>query len=174
MALISRFKIITGLLVYLTLSTVYASDAEDRYRQASHPATAPEILKQLSFDKEPSIRGRVASNRKTPGDVLLSLAQDPASSVKIALATNLSAPEDIYLLLSRDEALSVRSVVARFEYVPVAALEILAKDKNVDIRLQVTRNLNSTKSILTQLLADSDTSVHEGAEQALQRLQDER
>ncbi len=175
-----RLKTIIGLLLILPFMVVYAGDEEEnqikaeRYRQAGHPATSPAMFNDLSFDKDAAIRKRVASNRKTPKNILKRLASDPDQSVKISLATNLSAADDVYLILARDSMQAVRSVVARFEYVPVAALEILALDKDVDIRLEVARNLNSTKVILIQLLRDSDNSVRAVAEQALQRLHDEK
>lgn len=147
---------------------------EERYRQAGHPATTPSMFNDLSYDSDASIRRRVASNRKTPKNILLRLANDPEQSVKISLATNLSAADEVYLILVHDSMLAVRSVVARFEYVPVAALEILSKDKEVDIRLEVARNLNSTEIILIQLTHDLNNSVKAIAEQALQRLRDDK
>lgn len=173
-------KIIIGLLVLSPLIAVHASEEienathEERYRQAGHPATTASMFNDLSLDKDAAIRKRVASNRKTPKNILKRLASDPEQSVKISVATNLSAADDVYLVLARDPMLAVRSVVARFEYVPVVALEILANDKEVDIRLEVARNLNSTKAILTQLSRDSDGTVKAVAEQAMQRLLDEK
>ena len=174
------FKIIIGLLIFLLALASHAgneaenSAQEERYRQAGHPATTPSMFNDLSYDSDASIRRRVASNRKTPKDILLRLAHDSAQSVKISLATNLSAADEVYLILARDSMLAVRSVVARFEYVPVAALEILSKDKEVDIRLEVARNLNSTRVILSQLTHDLDSTVKAIAEQALQRLRDDK
>ena len=167
---LTSLRILNGLFLLSLAMSVYAGEAEERYRQAGHPATTAAVLAALSFDKDVAIRKRIACNRKTPGEVLLRLAKDPALSVKICIATNLSAPEGVYRLLVRDANQAVRSVVARFEYVPVSALEILAKDKNVDVRLEVARNLNSTKAILTQLQADPDGRVKAVAELALQRL----
>jgi len=174
-----HFKIIIGLLFFLLALASQASNTaensvqEERYRQAGHPATTALMFNNLSYDSDASIRRSVASNRKTPKDILLRLAHDPEQSVKISLATNLSAADEVYLILARDLMLAVRSVVARFEYVPVAALEILSKDKEVDIRLEVARNLNSTKVILSRLAHDLDNSVKAIAEQALQRLRDD-
>lgn len=172
-------KVMLGLFISLQVLPAYASNDienatyEARYRQAGHPATTPSMFDELSRDSDASIRKRVASNRKTPKNILLRLANDTDQSVKISLATNLSAGDDMYLILAHDSVLAVRSVVARFEYVPVVALEILSKDKVVDIRLEVARNLNSTKAILTRLSHDVDNSVQAVAEQALQRLLDD-
>lgn len=175
-----KLKWITSILFIFYSGLIYANDLlaenrlyEERYRQAGHPATTAEMFDELSRDKDASIRKRVASNRKTPKNILKRLASDPDQSVKISLATNLSAADDIYPILARDSMLAVRSVVARFEYVPVIALEILSKDKEVDIRLEVARNLNSTRPILTHLTHDTDSAVQAVAEQALQRLLDE-
>lgn len=170
-------KFLLGLVMScIALTTIASTELEvyeERYRQAGHPATTASMFEDLSRDSDASIRKRVASNRKTPKNILLSLAKDADQAVKISLATNLSAGDDVYFILAKDSMLAVRSVVARFEYVPVVALEILSKDKNVDIRLEVARNLNSTKSILTALLNDDDGAVKAIAEQALQRLRDE-
>ena len=166
-------KLIVGFILLSFAVAAYA-DSEERYRQAGHPSTTADMFRELSIDEDASIRKRVASNRKTPKSILLRLASDPDESVKISVATNLSSGEDVYPILSRDPMLAVRSVVARFEYVPVIALEILAKDIEVDIRLEVARNLNATKDILIQLTRDSNDSVRQIAEQALQRLLSEK
>ena len=165
-------KLITVIigLIFLSLTAAVYADSDERYRQAGHPSTSADMFLELSFDEDASIRKRVASNRKTPKNILLRLASDPEQSVKISVATNLSSGDNVYPILSRDPMLAVRSVVARFEYVPVIALEILAKDKEVDIRLEVARNLNATKAILVQLTHDTNDSVSQIAEQALQRL----
>ena len=160
--------------VVLSLTAVVYADSDERYRQAGHPSTTADMFLALSYDEDASIRKRVASNRKTPKNILLRLASDPDESVKISVATNLSSGEDVYPILSIDPMLAVRSVVARFEYVPVIALEILAKDKEVDIRLEVARNLNATQAILVQLTHDTNDSVRQVAEQALQRLLSEK
>jgi hypothetical protein len=174
-------KTLGQLLFLLMISTATCADDNEvrsihaeRYRQAGHPATTSSIFESLSLDDDVSIRRRVASNRKTPKNILLRLAKDSAQSVKIAIATNLSAGENVYPILARDKMLAVRSVVARFEYVPIVALEILAKDNEVDIRLEVARNLNSSKNILLLLSHDKDDSVKSMAEQALQRLRDDK
>jgi len=166
-------KIMSGIVILCLSAPILADEIEERYRQAGHPATTAAMLLELSFDQDSSIRERIASNRRTPAAVLLRLANDPNTSVKISLATNLSAPDGIYPILARDAALAVRSVVARFEYVPVTALTILAKDKDVDIRLEVARNLNTTRSILSQLMLDDNDRVKAIATQALQRLSEE-
>ena len=176
---VSRFNLSKTITVifgfmFLSLAVVVYADSDERYRQAGHPLTTANMFLELSFDEDASIRKRVASNRKTPKNILLRLANDPDQSVKISVATNLSSGDNVYPILSRDPMLAVRSVVARFEYVPVIALEILAKDKEVDIRLEVARNLNTTKAILIQLTHDSNDSVSQVAEQALQRLLSEK
>jgi hypothetical protein len=177
---IAKHKIIIGLLLLFPLTVIYANEDEnnhikaERYRQAGHPATTPAMFNDLSLDKDVDIRKRVASNRKTPKNILKRLAHDSDQAVKISLATNLSAADEVFLILARDSMQAVRSVVARFEYVPVAALEILAIDKNVDIRLEVARNLNANKVILIQLTHDVDNSVRAIAEQALQRLNNDK
>lgn len=176
------FRVFKITICFFSLTiAAYASNGEEdnvvqaeRYRQAGHPATTPAMFNDLALDSDASIRKRVASNRKTPKKILKQLAHDSSQAVKISLATNLSADDDVYIILARDPMQAVRSVVARFEYVPIAALEILAKDKDIDIRLEVARNLNTTKEILIQLSHDSDNSVSAIAEQALQRLEDEK
>ena len=70
-------KIIIGV-SFILLSTVLNASNEredslqsERYRQAGHPATTASIFKDLSRDRDASIRKRVASNRKTPKKILL-------------------------------------------------------------------------------------------------------
>ena len=164
----NRVIFIIGLVSSLVAGSIFANEAEERYRQAGHPATTAAMFTELALDKDAAIRKRVASNRKTPNEILLRLARDPEP------ATNLSAADDVYFILAFDSVQSVRSVVARFEYVPVKALEILARDKDVDIRMEVARNLNSTHSILTQLMNDSDNTIKTIAGQALQRLKEDK
>ena len=168
-------KAIIGFFILFFSTTLNAGNGkehvyEERYRQAGHPSTSAALFKDLSLDKDAAIRKRVASNRKTPKEILLLLARDLEQSVKISVATNLSAPNAVYPILAHDDMIALRSVVARFEYVPVIALKILAKDKEVDIRREVARNLNTNKEILLQLIHDSDSSVSNLAELALERL----
>lgn len=165
----------------LVLSFLFSSLAvaeefvfDESFRMARSNKIQAEQIEFLLKSPSVDVREALAQNRRVKSNSLFKLASDSSERVRIAVATNLSTDTKTHNKLAQDKALAVRSVVARFEYVPTEALALLANDISAEIRLEVARNLNTLEPTLNKLLLDDDPDVKAVAEQALQRLKDEK
>ena len=90
-----------------------------------NPNTPPEILAQLSEDKDVKIRLGIARNPNTPPEILAQLSTDEANYVRFMVAQNPNTSPEILAQLSEDENQSVRASVTYNPNVPKELLSII-------------------------------------------------
>lgn len=83
-----------------------------RLRIASDPKSSPQLLEQLSYDKNFKVRSCVAANVKCPIYLLERLSFDEEFWVRCEVAANFNCPPDVLVRLSQDPHKFVRSIVA--------------------------------------------------------------
>lgn len=98
----------------------------------------PEILDQLSQDKDEGVRQYVAMNPNTSVEILIRLIMDEDVYVRGSVAENPSTPVEMLAELSRDEDNWVRYYVAKNPNTPVETLAELSRDE--DVRQYVAEN----------------------------------
>ena len=118
-------------------------------RKLSWDTKDPDLLRQLSKDKDKEIRIAVASNSYTPVEVLRELSRDTNEGVRMYLAKNTNTPVDILEKLSKDKNEYVRKFVASNSNCPIKILKYLADDRESGgTQRQVLLNPNCTEELL--------------------------
>ncbi|MBD2577996.1 hypothetical protein [Oscillatoria sp. FACHB-1406] len=175
----------------LTLEQL-AGDNDDRVRWAvasreaevvSSPQTFLEILKQLSRDRDLSVREAVAKHPYAPVEALECLARDESSNIRAHVAQHKNTPVEVLRQLARDRSslefyqsfwspgLSpavelgiasdeyVRGAVAKNPNTPTDAIAELAADSMDCIRYAILYNQSITEDILQYLTRDSHSAI---------------
>jgi len=158
---------------------------------ASHKATPPRLLRQLSEFECWAIREAVAANPYTPVDVLDSLAKSKPrgtstsstarrttcaytllaneSEVRSAVAGNAATPVAVLLRLSRDESDGVRAAAAGNRRMPHGVLKELASASSFRVRASVAQNLSAPRRVLNRLRQDECRYVRRCASETLKK-----
>ena len=74
---------------------------------AESSETSPELLRELSEDKNEFVRATVAKNPSTPKDTLVLLSKDKRWYVLREVANNPNTPQKILCILAEDEDIRV-------------------------------------------------------------------
>jgi hypothetical protein len=114
-----------------------------KWRLASNPGTAPEVLRQLASRGQPDVLERVAENHTTDVITLKQLAQNRWPQVRRAVAGNEKLPVEIISSLGADDSADVRYVVAENYHVPIRILEQLIKDENPFVAARARQTLTT-------------------------------
>lgn len=116
------------------------------YLIAGNPEASPELLDQLSYSPEKSIRSRVAENAATPLGTLATLLSDFESDVKLSLVHNPALPVMFLKQLVLDENPDVRYGLAENPRIPILFLEILKHDDNPYVADRAQKTLGTLRS----------------------------
>ena len=127
--------------------------------------TDPEILDELSKDKDRRVRCYIAYNSNTSPETLDYLSRDKDSDVRLRVAQNPNTtPETLkqmvivedYLSKNEDWVGGIRYYVARNSNTSPETLDYLSKDGDSDVRFWVAWNRNTTPETLKQMAIDEN------------------
>ena len=121
---------------------------QDRVMIAKDTTTDAEILRQLSKDKNISVRHAIMSNPSTPIDVLRSFLRNADENDLIALAHNPALPADIMKQLAENPKWEVQAYLAENPGTPSEILELLYdKVPYIWMKKDIANNPNATATI---------------------------
>ena len=122
---------------------------------------SPEMIEELTKDKDWRTRATVAKNPNTPVDILMRLAEDEDGNVRYEVAYNPNTPAEALRRLADDEDSRVKREVASNPKTPIEALRKLAGDENYNVRYEVARNSRTPAEALKYLAEDEDKYLRE-------------
>ena len=135
---------------YIKAKTIDISkeSVQDRVMIAKDPMTDVETLRQLSKDKNISVRHAIMSNPSTPIDILKSFMQNADENDQIALAQNPKLPVDMMQQLAKNPKWEVQAYLARNPGTPSEILELLYdKVPYIWMKKDIANNPKATATI---------------------------
>jgi len=165
---------VVGCDISVPLLVRFANQRELRCAVAGNAKTPPNMLSQLSHDKDAAVREAVAQNPCTARDTLKNLARSQASQIRAAVAAHASTPVDALTLLVEDNDPQVRTGVADNPNTPAPLLAMLRNDREWAVREAVAANPNTAVNVLRRLANDQDRKVSRMAQAAYDGRQGKR
>ncbi|MEM7595187.1 MAG: hypothetical protein AAF383_27435 [Cyanobacteria bacterium P01_A01_bin.83] len=125
---------------------------------ANKPNTELDILKQLAFDTEPSVKQAVASRHDLPIELIREMAKDRQIARKGFLVRNRSLDHDVLDTLAQDSHPKVQQLAALHPNTSGKTLVRLANSPA--IASLVLQNPNLTAEIFEQLASSNNPKLH--------------